>query len=104
MGDRWILSDCVASLGQGGNFDFTLMYISTDNVNYETIIKEEGLADERGIMAHVFEKHVIPVSPNCFYAYLQVIAPKRQRPNRGQSRKLILDCLKMGSGMSWFGS
>ena len=49
------------------------MSIPTDNVNYETIIKEEGLAEERGIMAHVFEKHMIPVSPNCFYAYLQAI-------------------------------
>ena len=79
MGDRWILSDCVASLGQGGIFNFTLMYIPTDNLNYETIIKEDELADERGIMAHVLGKHVIPVSPNCFYAYLQVIAPKRRR-------------------------
>lgn len=45
------------------------MYIPTDNVNYETIIKDES-TDERGIMAHTFKKHVIPVSPNCFYAYL----------------------------------
>lgn len=45
MGDRWILSDCVASLWQGGIFDFTLMYIPADNVNYETIIKQEELAD-----------------------------------------------------------
>ena len=44
------------------------MYIPTDNVNYETIINEEELADERGIIAHAFEKNVIPVSPKCFYA------------------------------------
>lgn len=50
------------------------MYIPVDHVNYETIIKEEKLADERGIMAHAFEKHMIPVSLNCFYAYLQAIA------------------------------
>lgn len=49
------------------------MCILTDNVNYETLIKEEGLADERGIAARAVEKHVIPVSPNCFCAYLQAI-------------------------------
>ena len=42
-------------------------------MNYETIIKEKELADERGIMAHAFERHMTPVSLNCFYAYLQAI-------------------------------
>lgn len=74
MDDHWVLSDCVAILGKGGIFDFALMYIPADNVNYETIIKEKELADERGIMAHAFERHMITVSLNCFYAYLQAIA------------------------------
>ena len=74
MDYRRVLSDCVALLRQSGIFDFTLIYIPTDNVNYETSIKEEELADERGIMAHAFDKHMIPVPPNCFYAYLQAIA------------------------------
>ena len=50
----------------------------TDNVNYETVIKEEELIDRMGIMAHAFEKHMIPVLPTCFSAYLQVIAPKHR--------------------------
>lgn len=50
------------------------MYIPIDNVNHEALIKEDDLADERGIVAHAFEKHLIPVSPNCFYACLQAMA------------------------------
>src|SRR3989475_2076151 len=53
-----------------GTYDFALMYIPAENVYYETIIRDE----EPGLAAYAIARKVIPVSPNCFYAYLQAIA------------------------------
>jgi len=53
-------------LPQEDTYDFALMYIPAENVYYEVIIKEN-------LLSFAMQKKIIPVSPNTFYAYLQII-------------------------------
>ncbi|MCL2765128.1 MAG: DNA recombination protein RmuC [Treponema sp.] len=58
-----------------GTFDFAIMYIPAENVYYETIINDSyaGKDKEFELLNYAMQKRVIPVSPNCFYAYLMAV-------------------------------
>ncbi len=67
-------------------YDFALMYIPAENVYYEVIIKED-------IFTYSMAKKVIPVSPNTFYAYLQVICLGLRGLKVEENAKAILKSL-----------
>jgi len=64
-------------------YDFALIYIPAENVYYEAIIKED-------LLGYFTAKKVIPVSPNTFYAYLQVICLGLKGMKVEENAKLIL--------------
>lgn len=66
-------------------FDFALMFIPAENVYYELIVREESRLYE-----HCLDRKVIPVSPNTFYAYLQVILTGLRGFQISEQAKLIL--------------
>jgi DNA recombination protein RmuC len=53
-----------------GTFDFALMYLPAEAVYTEAVT---GAGAPDGLMAYALERHVIPVSPHTFYAYLTAI-------------------------------
>ncbi|PIP19159.1 MAG: hypothetical protein COT38_03015 [Candidatus Omnitrophica bacterium CG08_land_8_20_14_0_20_41_16] len=73
-------------LPQENTYDFALMYIPAENVYYEVIIKED-------IFSYSMSKKVIPVSPNTFYAYLQVICFGLKGLKIEENAKVILKSL-----------
>jgi DNA recombination protein RmuC len=54
-------------------FGFALMYIPSENVYYQTILKEDLEIDGKSISEYALARKVIIVSPNSIYAYLRVI-------------------------------
>jgi DNA recombination protein RmuC len=81
-----------------GTFDFALMYIPAENVYYEVIVKDADEADEDTVLSYALSRRVIPVSPNSFYAYLQVILLGLKGLRIEQNAREILGALGRLSG------
>ena len=80
-----------------GTYDFALMYIPAENVYYEIIIKDDS-AEEKSLSTYAMSKRVVPVSPNCFYAYLQAIVLGLKGMTIEQRAKEIIECLSRLQG------
>ena len=56
-----------------GTAEFALMFIPSEGIYYETIAEKNYLGHPSRIYEYAQENRVIPVSPNTFYAFLQII-------------------------------
>jgi DNA recombination protein RmuC len=54
-----------------GTYDFALMYIPAESVYHEGVLRSDD--DGGDLFEYAISRKVIPVSPQSFYAYLQVI-------------------------------
>jgi len=57
-----------------GTLAFALMYIPSESVYYEVVVRDEVSGERQSLMQYARQKNVFPVSPNTFYALLQAIA------------------------------
>jgi DNA recombination protein RmuC len=58
---------------ENGTSEFALMFIPSEAIYYETIAEKNHLGSPSRIQEYAQEHHVFPVSPNTFYAFLQVV-------------------------------
>jgi DNA recombination protein RmuC len=78
-----------------GTFPFALMYIPAESIYYEVIVKDDN---EEGLYEYAIARRVVPVSPNSFYAYLQVIALGLRGLAIEQGAREIVDTLARMQG------
>ena len=57
-----------------GTSEFALMFIPSEAIYYETIAEKNHLGEPSAIFEYAQDHHVLPVSPNTFYAFLQIVA------------------------------
>jgi len=73
-----------------GTFEFAMMYIPAENVFYEVIINDSFTNKEYELLNYAMTKHIIPVSPNSFYAYLMALVFGLKGLKIEQDAKIIL--------------
>lgn len=78
-------------LPEEGTFEFALMYIPSESIYYETIIRDD--AQSESLASYAMKRKVVPVSPNSFYAYLQAIVRGLKGMRIERSAQIILESL-----------
>ena len=76
-----------------GTFEFALMYIPAEAVYYEAVVREESLDAAESIIGYSLRRHVLPVSPNTFYAYLAAVLHGLRRLEVEQRAREIQEAL-----------
>ena len=56
-----------------GTFDFALMYVPAESVYYEAVVRDDAVEHPDSVVGYALGRHVIPVSPNTFYAYVAAV-------------------------------
>ena len=85
-------------LPEENTLDFALMFIPAENVYYELIVR-----DDSNLYEHCLQKKVIPVSPNTFYAYLQVILQGlRGFQISEQAKRILAQLQQVGNDLDRF--
>jgi DNA recombination protein RmuC len=56
-----------------GTSEFALMFIPSEAIYYETIAEKNQLGEPSALLEFAQEHKVLPVGPNTFYAFLQVV-------------------------------
>ncbi len=67
-------------------FEFAMMYIPAENIYYEVVSNAD-------LFNYAMQHHVIPVSPNSFFAYLQVVVYGLRGMQIEENARLILNRL-----------
>ncbi|MCH8940526.1 MAG: DNA recombination protein RmuC, partial [Chloroflexi bacterium] len=58
---------------ENGTSEFALMFIPSEAIYYETIAERNQQGEPSTILEDAQKHHVMPVSPNTFYAFLQIL-------------------------------
>jgi DNA recombination protein RmuC len=84
-------------------YDFALMFIPSENVYYQTILKDEIELDDKSIAEYALGKRVVIVSPNSIYAYLRVILiGLRGLQVESNVHKIMDDCNRLNKELEKF--
>lgn len=86
-----------------GTSEFALLFIPSESIYYETIADRNHLGDPSEIHEYASQRKVIPVSPNTFYAFLNIIMlGVRNIEIASEAKKLQEELSKVERDFSFF--